>query len=96
MYWKSAAGFLAGFSVAITLVAELGTPHAYLVFVCGLLTRTLLALAVKQIYGTNLTTLWQRTYPLQVQMWKHAAGYITHKHPELDPLLCCLRPGTTP
>lgn len=88
MYWREGVWFLAGFAVAITATVELGTPHAYLVFVCGFVTRSLLALAVKRMYGTDLTTLWQRTRPFQVQVWRHALAFIKGEHTEPDAAKC--------
>lgn len=88
MNWREAAWFIAGFSLAVTMTVELGTPYAYLVFACGFVTRGLGALVIKQVYGADLTTLWKRYKPKQAQYWRHAWAYIKGHHPEADPLIC--------
>lgn len=88
MNWKLAAAFVAGFSIATTLTAELGTPHAWIVFVTGFVTRGLGAIVIRQVYGANLTTLWKRYRPKQAQFYRHALAYIKGDHLQLDPLIC--------
>ena len=89
MHWRSAFwGILAGFCIAVTLIAELGRPYVIFIFVCGAVTRVLLGLAIKEIWGADLKTLWHRHQPDQVQFWRHAWAYIKGEHTERDPLKC--------
>ncbi len=76
--------FLAGFAIAITMAAEVSTPNAIVIFLAGTITRYVVGLGVKWLFGNK----WAEAHPVQAQFWRHAHLFARGLHLEKDPRDC--------